>query len=89
MPPFSHLVFSHAQPQAVRTLYCQLMLERGYLDNGNFYATCAHTPALLDRYAEVVGGRIRARRGRCSRRTRDGRAQGPVAHTGFARLTSG
>lgn len=89
MPPFSHLGFRHAQSQAVRTLYCQLMLERGYLDNGNFYATCAHTKDVLARYSQAVadvfprladavnGGRVVAE------------LKGPVAHTGFARLTAG
>jgi glutamate-1-semialdehyde 2,1-aminomutase len=88
MPPFSHLGFDHPQPQAVRTLFCQLMLERGYLDNGNFYATCAHTTEILDRYAEVVTDAF----GRVSDAVRGERVaeelKGPVAHTGFARLTS-
>lgn len=88
MPPFSHLGFDHPQAQAVRTLFCQLMLERGYLDNGNFYATCAHTAEILDRYAEVVRDAF----GRVYDAVRAKRVaeelKGPVAHTGFARLTS-
>ena len=88
MPPFSHLEFDCAEPQAVRTLYCQLMLERGYLDNGNFYATCAHTPETLARYAEVVQD-VFARLSEAVRRNcvMD-ELHGPVAHTGFVRLTS-
>ena len=89
MPPFSHLAFSHTEPQAVRTLYCQLMLERGYLDNGNFYATCAHTTAILDRYAAVVADAFV----QVADAVRAGRVidelKGPIAHSGFARLTSG
>jgi glutamate-1-semialdehyde 2,1-aminomutase len=88
MPPFSHLEFDHPEPQAVRTLYCQLMLERGYLDNGNFYATCAHTPEILESYSEVVGDVF----ARVSEAVKSDRVmdelRGPVAHTGFARLTS-
>lgn len=87
MPPLSHLEFAHDEPQALRTLYCQLMLERGYLDNGNFYATCAHTPEILDSYAEVaaeVFARVsRALENDCVA----AELHGPVAHTGFARLT--
>ena len=89
MPPLSHLTFHHAEPQAVRTLYCQLMLERGYLDNGQFYATCAHTPELIDRY----GAAVRDAFALVSDATRQNRVvdklRGPVAHSGFARLTSG
>jgi len=88
MPPFSHLEFDHPEPQAIRTLYCQLMLERGYLDNGNFYATCAHTPEILESYAEVVGDVFaRVSEAVNSDRVMD-ELRGPVAHTGFARLTS-
>ncbi|MCW3018341.1 MAG: aminotransferase class, partial [Solirubrobacterales bacterium] len=88
MPPFSHLAFLHAQPQAVRTLYCQLMLERGCLDNGNFYATCAHTPEILDRYAAVVRDAFaRVSDAVTGERVLD-ELKGPIAHSGFARLTS-
>jgi len=87
MPAFSHLEFDHPAPQAVRTLYCQLMLERGYLDNGNCYSTCAHTPEILSHYEEVVSDAF----ARLSEIVRAGRVidelRGPVAHTGFARLT--
>jgi hypothetical protein len=87
MPPFSHLDFQHPMPQAVRTLYCQLMLERGYLDTGNFYATCAHTPEVLELYAETVKDVF----GRVSEAVRGDRVmdelRGPVIHSGFSRLT--
>lgn len=87
MPPFSHLEFRHEQAQAARTLYCQLMLERGYLDNGNFYATCAHSEEVLARYSEAVAD-VFSRLAEAVRTGRVGDAlKGPVAHTGFARLT--
>jgi len=87
IPPLSHLEFDHAEAQAVRTLYCQLMLERGYLDNGNFYATCAHTPELLDSYAETAAD-VFARVAWAVESDRVAEElRGPVAHTGFARLT--
>lgn len=88
MPPFSHLDFKHPQAQAVRTLYCQLMLERGYLDNGNFYATCAHSEDVLARYSDAVADAF----ARLADAVHGGRVneelEGPVAHTGFARLTT-
>lgn len=87
MPPISHLEFDHPQPQAVRTLYCQMMLERGYLDNGNFYASCAHTSQVLEQYADVVRDVF----DQLSRVVQEDRVsselRGPVAETGFARLT--
>lgn len=87
MPPLSHLGFEHPDGQAVRTLYTQLMLDRGYLDNGTFYATCAHQPELLarwsadclDAFAELA---VAVKRDRLRAELR-----GPVAHLGFERLT--
>ena len=87
MPPLSHLEFGCPNPQAVRTLYCQLMLERGYLDNGSFYATTAHTPEVLQTYDEVARDAFV----HLARIVHDDRVndelRGPVAQTGFARLT--
>jgi glutamate-1-semialdehyde 2,1-aminomutase len=87
MPPLCHLAFDHLDSQAVRTLYCQHMLDRGYLDNGNFYATCAHEPEVLTHYARAVNDAF----AQLSLAIRDDRVReqlrGPVAHTGFDRLT--
>lgn len=87
MPPFSHFGFECEQPRAAQTLWCQAMLDRGYLDNAGFYATCAHTDAVLDRYAAAAGDAM-AWVGRHIREGTVAQAlRGPVGHSGFARLT--
>ena len=85
-PALAHFKFDHEQGDALRTLYTQLMIERGYLAGTAIYPTLAHTDAVVERYgaaidevfglmAEVVeSGEVRSR------------LKGPVAHSGFRRL---
>lgn len=87
LPPLSNFSFDAPDPQALRTLFTQNMLERGFLAANAYYATWAHTSGQIDDYLaavrEVFTGLARA--------IRSGdvpaRLKGPVAHTGFSRLT--
>jgi glutamate-1-semialdehyde 2,1-aminomutase len=85
--PLGHLAFDGPDKQAIRTLFTQLMLERGFLATGAFYASYAHTDANVDAYAAAV----RESFGELAAAVRAGTVaaslKGPVAHTGFARLT--
>jgi glutamate-1-semialdehyde 2,1-aminomutase len=87
MSPLSHFSFEYPEARAIRTLYCQMMLDEGYLDNAAFYATCAHTDAVLNDY-ETVAGRVFSE---LAKAIEGGAVQsllrGPVGHSGFARLT--
>ena len=87
MPPLSHFEFEHPRAQALRTLYCQMMLDRGYLDNGNFYATCAHTPEILAEHDRVVREVFEQLSRIVAQDRVEDELRGPVAETGFARLT--
>jgi glutamate-1-semialdehyde 2,1-aminomutase len=85
--PLGHLAFEGPDRQAIRTLFTQLMLDRGFLATGAFYASFAHTPGHVEAYRAAV----RESFGELAAAIRDGavasRLNGPVAHTGFARLT--
>ena len=87
MPPLSHFSFQEEQAREIRTLYCQLMLRRGILDNAAFYATSAHTDEILDDY-EIA---LQEAFDELARIIRRGEVieslDGPVGHSGFARLT--
>jgi glutamate-1-semialdehyde 2,1-aminomutase len=84
--PLSHLRIDD-QPQPSITLFTQLMLERGFLAGGSFYPSFAHSDAQIEAYLLAVqeifplirsaqqAGEVRAA------------LRGPVAHTGFTRLT--
>ena len=86
-PCLAHFKFEHAQADALRTLYTQLMLDRGFLAGAGLYPTLAHTDTVVERYGEaidIVFGQIAgilAAGGDPARHLR-----GPVAHSGFRRL---
>jgi glutamate-1-semialdehyde aminotransferase/spore coat polysaccharide biosynthesis protein SpsF (cytidylyltransferase family) len=84
--PLGHLSFANDEGGSIRTLFTQMMLERGFLATGAFYATYAHqdhhVDAYLDATAEVfsrIAAAIRAN-------TVGEQLRGPAAHSGFARL---
>jgi glutamate-1-semialdehyde 2,1-aminomutase len=87
MPPLSHLYFDGPDARAVQTLHCQMMLDRGYMDNTGFYATYAHTDDVLVEYEGALGEVFPV----LAAARRDGQVEsllrGPVGHSGFARLT--
>ncbi len=83
-----HFAFEHPEANALRTLYTQSMLERGFLAGTKFYATMAHNDNVVERYglaidavfaeiAAVLDGGVPVA----------GCLRGPVAHDGFRRLT--
>ncbi|MBU0677859.1 MAG: aminotransferase class III-fold pyridoxal phosphate-dependent enzyme [Verrucomicrobia bacterium] len=87
MPPLAHVGFDYPNARAVQTLLCQLMLERGFLDNGAFYATYAHSHDDLNAYEAVVTEVFRELADACAEESVEKRLHGPVGHSGFQRLT--
>lgn len=87
-PAISHFNFQYDdQNHALRTLLTQEMLDRGYLATCAFYANYTHTTEIAEKYLstldEVFGILVEAlKAGDVNERLR-----GPVAHSGFARLT--
>jgi len=78
--------FEHELAQELKTLYVQLMLERGFLASTMIYVTLAHTEQIVAMFAdalnEVFGEIAEAiKRGDVQKRL-----NGPVAHRGFRRL---
>ena len=86
IPPLSHLAFEH-HPQATATLYTQLMLERGFLAGKAFYASYAHEDHLIDAYLESVHEVFGLLATAVAQESVEAQLRGPVAQTGFARLT--
>ena len=86
MPPLARFAIEETEPQAVKTLFVQEMLDRGFLASNAFYAMYAHTDEQVNQYAGAVrevfaGLRAAIDAGEVSKRLR-----GPVAHAGFFRL---
>jgi glutamate-1-semialdehyde 2,1-aminomutase len=85
--PLGHFAFKVENGQEVRTLFTQMMLDRGILANASFYAMYAHTDAQVDRYLTAVREIFGELRKAIDNRSVRQLLRGPVAHSGFSRLT--
>lgn len=85
--PLGHFTFDLPNAQEVRSLFTQMMLDRGILATGSFYAMWAHTDAHVDRYLEAVNAVFRELRNAVDQKAVRQLLRGPVAHSGFKRLT--
>lgn len=75
------------QAHAVRTLFTQEMLDRGFLAGTSVYASLPHTPALVEQYLAAVDDSFKVLKDALEHNDLESRLGGPVAHSGFARLT--
>ncbi len=87
MLPLSHFNFVSENKQAERTLYTQLMLERGFLATNAFYASYAHQDHHIESYLEAVQDAFGIVADARAHNTVMEKLKGPVAHVGFRRLT--
>jgi glutamate-1-semialdehyde 2,1-aminomutase len=85
-PALAHFKFRHSEANAVKTLFTQLMLERGFLATTGIYVTLAHTDTIIDRYLRAVDNVFETLARAIEEDTVLDRLRGPVAHTGFRRL---
>ena len=87
IPPLAHIAFKVPNAAAARTLFTQAMLDRGYLAKDAFYAMYAHTDAHVDGFIGACGEAFEI----VATAVREGNVieslRGPVAHSGFQRLT--
>lgn len=87
IPPLTTFAFEHEESQALHTLFTQEMLNRGFLASKSVYASYSHTDGHVTKYLENVDevfGIIK--KATDSEKIREF-LKGPVAHTGFKRLT--
>ncbi len=84
--PLGHLSFNYPDGLAMRTLFTQLMLHRGFLATGGFYATYAHQPEHVRAYLDAVNECFQAIADAHAAGTVESSIDGPVASAGFQRL---
>jgi glutamate-1-semialdehyde 2,1-aminomutase len=87
MAPLGHFAFTGGRGRAAMTLFTQLMLARGFLANQAFYATFAHQDAHVEAYLEAVEAAFATVGKALIEGDVEARLEGPVAHSGFERLT--
>ena len=87
IPPLGHFSFSYENGQAIRTLFTQEMLQKGFLATNAFYAAYAHQDHHVESYLKALDGTFAF----LARAIEKGEVQrllkGPIAYTGFHRLT--
>ncbi|MDD5041857.1 MAG: aminotransferase class III-fold pyridoxal phosphate-dependent enzyme [Candidatus Peribacteraceae bacterium] len=88
MEPLSHFVIESAFGEAPRTLYTQLMLEKGFLALNKFYSMYAHTEEQVAQYLSATEEAFSSVARAITEGTVIDRLQGPAAHAGFKRLTA-
>jgi len=86
--PLSRFSFDYANAQALKTLFTQLMLDRGFLASTAFYAMYAHEQSHVDAYRSAVAEAFSQIRDAIDNGRVESMLRGPIAHSGFARLTS-
>ena len=82
----AHFRFEGPQADELRTLYTQLMLERGFLAETLVYPTLAHTDAVVELFGAAVDDVFGEIAGALAAGDVKRRLKGPVAQTGFQRL---
>jgi len=87
IPPLGHFSFDYENGQAIRTLFTQMMLEKGFLATNAFYATYAHQDVHITSYLEAVEETFDFLAEIIEKGIVEERLKGPVAHSGFQRLT--
>lgn len=78
--------FSGADSQAIKTLFIQEMLAQGVLASTLFFGTLAHKNIHVKKYAAATDKAFAIIAEAINTKTVNERLQGPIAHTGFARL---
>ena len=88
LPPLSHFSLNYGErSQTIRTLLTQLMLDSGYLATNAFYVTYAHTAEMVQSYLEALNDAFAILSQAIRNDDIEARLRGPVAHSGFKRLT--
>ena len=82
----AHFKFVHEASDALKTLYTQGMLARGFLAGLSIYPTLAHDEAVLNKYDRAIDEVFADIAAALKRGDVLDRLQGPVAHSGFRRL---
>jgi glutamate-1-semialdehyde aminotransferase len=88
IPSLAMFTFNYgSDSQALRTLFTQEMLKRGYLASNSVYVSYAHEEPLVEKYFEDIEDVFDVIRKAIDRGEVLKLLNGPIAHEGFKRLT--
>ena len=86
-PCLTHVSFIHEKAQELKTLYTQLMLGKGFLASTSIYTTLAHDEHNILMYGKAIDDVFAEIAPIVAENRIDEGLRGPVAHTGFSRLS--
>jgi glutamate-1-semialdehyde 2,1-aminomutase len=86
IPALSFFSFDYPNRQAIRTLFTQMMLERGFLATNAIYPTYAHTQEHVDAFVEALNEVFNLLSDAIKKDEVEKLLKGPVAHSSFSRL---
>jgi glutamate-1-semialdehyde aminotransferase len=84
--PLSHFSFDYDNSLVLKTLFTQLMLERGFLATTAFYASYAHKKTHVMRYLDATDQAFEFISKTINKGSSEKYVRGPVCHAGFKRL---
>ncbi|MDD3840869.1 MAG: aminotransferase class III-fold pyridoxal phosphate-dependent enzyme, partial [Clostridia bacterium] len=85
-PCLATFKFDHELSEQLRTLYTQLMLERGFLAAGSIYVTLAHTEEIISKYGQAIEEVFAEISHAIVSGDVENTLRGPIALSGFKRL---
>jgi len=87
LPALSHFSFNHPEGQKMMTLFVEKMLEHKILASNRFYASYAHNSDHVEEYTTACDKVFFTISNALDKGNLDKVLSGPVAHSGFKRLT--
>ena len=85
--PLGHFSFNYENQLVLKTLFTQLMLEKGFLASTAFYASFAHKSEHIESYLQAVDEVFSFLANAINEGRPEKYLKGPVCQTGFKRLT--
>lgn len=84
--PSGHFSFQYPNHQALKTLFTQKMLDKGFLATTAFYASYAHKEKHVQLYLRAVEEVFTELKTAIDSQTVEKDLKGPISHTGFKRI---
>ena len=85
--PLGHFEFKYSEPLVLKTLFTQLMLEKGFLASNAFYSSYAHKEEHVSGYLQALNDAFSFIADALNKGKPEKYLKGPVCHSGFKRLT--
>ena len=87
IPPLTHFTFNYPNALELKTLFTQLMLEKGFLASTGIYTSFANKKEHIEAYLKAVDEVFKVISEAIKKEKVSSLLKGPVCHAGFKRLT--